>query len=529
MPLNSSVLLMDTARKRGDRVGVVAGSASRTFAEIADGSGRVATLLRTAGVGPGDAVAVLLPNTFEFVDCYFGVLRAGAVVVPLGTLLKRREIVHQLRNCGARALIVWDELRGEAEAAARDANLEMIFVAGTSAFDAALAACEPLAESYVDRAADDTALILYTSGTTGDPKGACLTHSNLTWSTHIVVEDILRLNGDDVIYGALPLAHVFGQIAILAAGVHAGARIVLVRRFDAQEALQLMRDGEITVFEGVPAMGIALLQAQRESGAPAPRLRVAYLGGQAIPVEVKREFETTFGCCVVEGYGLTETSAAVCVTPFGEAVPAGSVGRPIWGIEVGVVDDHDLPCAVGDVGEIVVRGHNVMAGYHARPDATADTIRGGWFHTGDMGRADDDGNFYIVDRKKDIIIRGGYNVFPREVEEVLYEHPGVLEACVIGVPHPELGEEVAAAVALRPGATATAEELKTHVKERLAAYKYPRIVALFETLPKGPTGKLLKRELDPGEVVARATTQAGGSAALRGDRPNGQGEAAAIA
>jgi long-chain acyl-CoA synthetase len=360
------------------------------------------------------------------------------------------------------------------------------------------------------REQQDTAVILYTSGTTGSPKGAELTHGGLNRNASAVV-DLLALGEDgEVILGALPLFHSFGQTSCLNASVSAGACLTLLPRFDPGNALKIIERDRVTVFQGVPTMYSALLHHADCGRYDVSSLKFCVSGGAALPVEVLRQFEETFGCTVLEGYGLSETSPVASFNHRGRPRKAGSVGTPIAGVEMKVVDDHGRDLSVGEVGEIVIRGHNVMKGYWNNPQATADAIDGdGWFRTGDMARMDEDGYFFIVDRKKDVIIRGGYNVYPREIEDVLYEHPAVREAAVIGVPHDELGEEVAAVVALKPGSSVAPEELRTYVKERVAAYKYPRHVWYVDELPKGSTGKILKRAIEIPKITPDSDGQAG--------------------
>jgi long-chain acyl-CoA synthetase len=290
------------------------------------------------------------------------------------------------------------------------------------------------------------------------------------------------------------------------AAVSAGASLALIPRFDAGRALAVVEGDGVTVFEGVPTMYAALLHNPDRERFDTGTLRACVSGGAALPVELLREFERAFGCVILEGYGLSETSPVACFNqPHMERKP-GSIGTPVEGVEMQLVDDHRQTAPTGQVGEIAIRGHNVMKGYWNRPDATADAIDpDGWFYSGDIARVDDDGYYFIVDRKKELIIRGGYNVYPREIEEILYEHPAVLEAAVIGVPHAELGEEVGAAIALKPAAAATESELRDFVKANVAAYKYPRHVWFVDELPKGPTGKILKRAIEP-SAVAHMTT-----------------------
>jgi long-chain acyl-CoA synthetase len=348
---------------------------------------------------------------------------------------------------------------------------------------------------------DDTAVILYTSGTTGKPKGAELTHMNLFRNADVSSRTTCEIAGGDVVLGALPLFHSFGQTVGMNSSLKVGACLTLVPKFDPGEALATMQRDGVTHFYGVPTMFGALLHHPERESYDTSALRTCITGGASMPVEVLRGFEEAFGAVVLEGYGLSETSPVASSNhPDMERKP-GSIGTPIEGVEMQVVDEDDNPVAQGEVGEIVIRGHNIMKGYWQRPDATEEAMKGGWFHSGDMARTDEDGYFYIVDRKKDLIIRGGYNVYPREVEEVLFEHPKIREAAVIGVPHDEWGEEIGAAVVLHDGEELPPEEVSSYVKERIAAYKYPRVVWFLDDLPKGPTGKILKREIEPPAAV----------------------------
>ncbi|MEV0188259.1 long-chain fatty acid--CoA ligase [Kitasatospora purpeofusca] len=486
--------LSDTARRYPDRPALRFGSAVTTYAELDAAASRVAGKLLAQGLTVGERVGVMLPNVPAFVTLYYGILRAGGVVVPMNPLLKAREIEHCLVDSGAARLFVYEGAVQEATAGAGTAGTTV------TAVDPALSWADDHLRIQAEalRGDDDLAVILYTSGTTGRPKGAALTHCNLGRNTEVVVETVIQLGPLDVLLGCLPLFHAFGQTCGMNAAVRQGTCLVLVPRFDPAVALALMDQLHVTVFQGVPTMFNALLhQPSSVTGSEAAGLRVCVSGGAALPTEVLHAFEARFGCAVAEGYGLSETSPVVTCNHVDRPRKAGSIGTPIKGVDVRLVDSAGGDVLPGEVGEIAVRGHNVMAGYWNRPDATAEAIPDGWFRTGDLARQDDDGYLFIVDRKKDLIIRGGYNVYPREIEEVLYEHPGVIEAAVVGIPHDTLGEEVGAAVVLTSDTQVTPEELQSYVKERVAPYKYPRELWILATLPKGPTGKILKRMIPP--------------------------------
>ena len=487
--------LITVARQQPEAPALRLDEAVMTYGQLDERTARVAGRLREYGLEPGDRVGIMLPNVPEFAVVYYGVLRAGGVVVPMNVLLKQREVAFYLGDSGAKLLFAWHGFAEEAAAGAAEAGAECVVVE-RDAFARLLEASGPDC-AVAERTGGDTAVILYTSGTTGKPKGAQLTHSNLSVNAD-VSKALFSLTNEDVVLGALPLFHAFGQTCGLNAAIAAGASLALIPRFDPGEALKVIERDRVTVFEGVPTMYAALLHHPGSGQADVRTLRVCVSGGAALPVELLRGFEREFGCVILEGYGLSETSPVACFNhPHRERKP-GSIGTPVEGVEMKLVDLHRRDAAPGEVGEIAIRGHNVMKGYWNRPDATAEAIdEDGWFYSGDIARVDEDGCYFIVDRKKELIIRGGYNVYPREIEEVLYEHPAIREAAVVGVPHADLGEEVAAAVALRPGVHATKSEIRDYVKANVAAYKYPRQVWFVDELPKGPTGKILKREIRP--------------------------------
>ncbi|SEE15526.1 long-chain fatty acid--CoA ligase [Streptomyces sp. TLI_105] len=488
---NLAGFLVETAGRQPERPALRLGEQVITYAELDERSARAAALLRSEGVRPGDRVALMLPNVPEFVVLYYGVLRAGAVVVPMNPLLKTRETEFHLADSGAVRLFEWHRAPGEGARGAAAAGVRHTAVEPT-AFAATLALHEPLPE-VADTDDEDMAVLLYTSGTTGRPKGAVLSHAGLRHNTEVNSVHIQRMTPEDVVVGCLPLFHIFGQVCTMSAAVRSGASLVMIPRFDPGAVLDAIARERATVFEGVPTMYAALLQHPSE--ADVSTLRMCISGGASLPVEILHGFERRFGCPVLEGFGMSETSPVVTFNHPDRPRKAGSIGTPIRDVEVRLLDDKGQDVAPGGIGELAVRGPNVMKGYWNRPEETEAAVPDGWLRTGDLARADEDGYLYIVDRKKDMIIRGGYNVYPREIEEVLHEHPAVALAAVVGIPHAELGEEVAAAIVLRPGAQVLPDELREYVKERVAAYKYPRRVWLVDALPLGPSGKILKREI----------------------------------
>jgi long-chain acyl-CoA synthetase len=490
--MNLAEILTTSAKRDPDHTALKLDDVEMSYRQLDQASARVAGLLAQKGFSPGDRVGIMLPNVPYFATCYYGVLRAGGVVVPMNVLLKKREVAFYLEDPGAQMLFAWEGFAGDAQAGAEQAGAQCVLVA-PGEFENVLAAADPR-EEMVDCQPDDTAVILYTSGTTGTPKGAELTHENLTRNCE-VARGLFDLGSDAICLGALPLFHSFGQTCGLNATIAGGGTLTLIPRFDPGKALEIIQRDQVNVFEGVPTMYGAMLHYPERESFETSSLQLCGSGGSAMPVELLRGFEEEFGCEVLEGYGLSETSPVASFNHRERERKPGSIGTPVDGVEMKVVDEDGNEVPQGEVGEIVIKGHNVMKGYWNRPDATAETIVDGWLHSGDMATVDEDGYFFIVDRKKDMIIRGGYNVYPREIEEVLYEHPDVREAAVVGVPHDDLGEEVGAAVALKHGAETSPEELRDFVKGQVAAYKYPRAIWFVDELPKGPTGKILKREI----------------------------------
>jgi long-chain acyl-CoA synthetase len=504
MSLNLATMLRESARAYPGKPVALFDGGRLAYAELDALSDRFAAGLRASGVAPGETVGLQLPNIPQFLIAYFGLLKAGCVGVPLNVLLKAPELAYCLGDAQVRALITWAGVADEAMKGAAEAGVSAVYVVNTPGVPEVpagrrfeeLLAVEPETPPLEQTDPGETAVIVYTSGTTGTPKGAELTHYQLYMNADTPGR-LFGIRDDDVVVVVLPLFHVFGLSSQLNVCVRFGATMSLVPRFDATKVLEVIQRDRVTVFEGVPTMYIALLQHPAIADYDVSTLRVGISGGAPIPAEVLDSFEETFGIVILEGYGLTETASTTTFNVSAAERKIYSVGKPVWGVEVQIWDDDNrpLPAGADHVGEIVIRGVNMMRGYFRNPEATAEAFAGGWFHSGDLGYCDEDGYFFIVDRKKDLIIRGGYNVYPREIEEVFYTHPAVAGAAVVGVPDERLGEEVKAVVELKPGAGATEQELLEYVKARVAAYKYPRMVELRADLPKGATGKILKKEL----------------------------------
>jgi long-chain acyl-CoA synthetase len=490
---NIAMTLVNTTGRYPGRPAIMLDEHTLRYRDLDGLSARVASWLRGRGISAGDRVGLMAPNTPEFAELYYGILRAGAIVVPMNPQFKSREVQYYLTDSGAALALAWHGVAGQAAAGAKGAGTDLVIIEPAE-FAGLLAGIDP-APAVADRAPSDTAVILYTSGTTGEPKGAELTHANLLSNVEVTRTTLLGLTPQDVVLGALPLFHSFGQTVAMGCAIASGACLTLQPRFDPVRALEIIKRDQVTVFMGVPTMYAAILHGADGGTGDVTSLRLCVSGGAAMPAELMRGFEKQFGCMILEGYGLSETSPVASFNhPDRERKP-GTIGQAIAGVQMRVQSDAGDPLPPGEIGEIAIRGDNLMKGYWRRPEDTAQTMTGGWFQTGDLGRMDPEGYFSIVDRKKDMIIRGGLNVYPREVEEVLYEHPAVAEAAVIGVPDPLLGEEVAAVVRLKPGASADPGELREHVKSQLAAYKYPRHVWIADELPHGGSGKILKRAI----------------------------------
>ncbi|RBM18803.1 long-chain-fatty-acid--CoA ligase [Prauserella sp. PE36] len=504
---NLAALLGSAAEKHPERTAIVLGAGRLSYAQLDGASNQVANLLVSHGVRPGDKVALSCPNLPYFTIIYFGILKAGAAVVPLNVLLKPREIAYHLDDSDAVAYFAFEGTTdlpiGEAAAKAFDETdgCRSLFVVPAAATGLPWAD-QPADFETVDVEDDDTAVILYTSGTTGQPKGAELRHRNMR-DNALAGKDLFAadMENPDTYLCVLPLFHSFGQTVIQNGAIAFGGTIVMLPRFDARAALDVMIEETVTFFAGVPTMYWGLLGALDDGvdvSALAANLRVAVAGGSALPGEVHKDFKTRFGVTILEGYGLSETSPVASFSVYGQEPRVGSIGVPIPGVEMRLINDDwsDVPDDPDAIGEIAIKGHNVMKGYHRRPEATHEAIRNGWFRTGDLAKKDTDGYYYIVDRAKDMIIRGGFNVYPREIEELLMTHPAVSLVAVIGVPHDSHGEEIKAVVVKHSDHDdVTEDDIVAWAEEHLAAYKYPRLVEFRDTLPMTATGKILKREI----------------------------------
>ena len=512
--LNLAVLLEEGAREVPTRTAIIFNDMKLPYAAVNAAANQVANGLVGLGIQPGDKVALTCPNLPYFPIIYYGILKAGAVVVPLNVLLKGREIAYHLADSDAKAYFCFqgtpDLPMGQFghEGFEQTPSCEHFFMitidpAGASPIEGTrtlgqLMYRQPPTFDTVMTHADDTAVILYTSGTTGQPKGAELSHSNMLLNARLS-DSMYEAQPDDVHLVTLPLFHSFGQSVQMNTGFYNKSALTLLPRFDADAALSIMQRDKVTIFAGVPTMYWAMLNHPNpekfDIAGIAANLRLAVSGGSAMPVEVMRAFGEKFGVQILEGYGLSETSPVATFNRLDRPAKPGSIGLPVWGVQGRLVDPLDQDVPLGEMGEILLKGHIVMKGYYKKPEATAEAMRGGWFHTGDLARMDEEGYIYITDRVKDMIIRGGFNVYPREIEEVMITHPAVSLAAVVGVPHESHGEEVKAYVILKPGQTVDEAELIDWCRGCMASYKYPRLIEIRESLPMTATGKILKREL----------------------------------
>ncbi|MGI6460558.1 MAG: long-chain-fatty-acid--CoA ligase [Candidatus Hydrogenedentales bacterium] len=510
MSLNLAHFLYLTAREHPDKTAIIMDDYRFSYQDVLTNARRVANLLQAKGIRRGDKVALMIPNAPQFPIIYYGILLLGAVAVPVNCLLKAHEIHYYLEDSDVRLFFTWVDFLEESikavEATLTCQHLVVVShpdghknpVAGES-FQRLLEEASPKFD-MVETMPDDTAVILYTSGTTGNPKGAELTHFNMFFNAYYTMHRVLYAAANDVALGVLPLFHSFGQTCVQNALFMAGGSMTLVPRFEAQRVLDVIQRDRVSIVAMVPTMYFWLLHEKRNGTYDLSSVRMAVSGGSALPVDTLVQFESEFGVRILEGYGLSETSPVATFNIIERPSKPGSIGLPIWGCEMRIRRNDGTFAEVGEVGEIVMRGHNVMKGYYNKQAATEEAFEGGWFHTGDLARMDDEGYFYIVDRKKDLIIRSGMNVYPREVEEILYGHPAVLEAAVVGVPDPARGEEVKAFICLKSGFSASADELQGYCRERMAKFKCPKSFEFLPGLPKGPTGKILKRHLRDGAI-----------------------------
>ena len=490
--VNLAGLGEENVRKYGEYVSLSFDGRELTNVDQQRNACRLANALSRRGVAPGDRVVVMLPNCPEVLQSYTAIARLGAVVVPVVFLLGPAEVRHILDHSGARVLITSPDLAWKAEGWDGTGIVVDGEAPGALAWEAIVPA-ESDAFATVERRPDDLAVILYTAGTTGQPKGVALSHANLVSNARSAAS-LYELDRTEWSLAVLPLSHSYG-LTLMNAGNILGTRSVLLRWFNPELVLETIERHRVQQMAGVPTMFVYLLNFPEADRFDTSSMKLWGSGAAPLPVEIVEPFEARFGGRLLEGYGLTEAAPVVSAHRYSGERRLGSVGQPIPGVQVAIVDDEDRRLRPGEVGEVCVSGPNVMLGYYRMPEETAKTVRGGWLHTGDMGRVDADGFLYIVERKKDLIIRGGFNIYPREVEDVLYAHAAVAETAVVGVPDPLMGEDVVAFVVQKAGATTTAEALIAFCQDRLAKYKCPKHVRFVETLPKSPIGKILRKEL----------------------------------
>ncbi len=511
--LNLSVILHDSAQRYPAKAAFTFMDSAFSYAQINEAANKVANGLKAKGIQPGDKVALSCLNIPAFPIVYFGILKAGAVVVPLSVLLKKDEIEYHLKDSEAKAYCCFtgtaDLPMGEMGYAACntvEACKHFFMIMPSPEMPSSIAGTETLHHLMQDQSssfemyqssAEDTAVIIYTSGTTGRPKGAELTHSNLMFNA-IISCGLRNATPEDIALIVLPLFHIFGMTVLMNAIIYKGGSSILLPRFDAATVLCLMQKHRVTVFAGVPTMYWGLLNytdPKFDYDSISKNLKICLSGGASLPVKVLEDFEKRFNVPVMEGYGMSEGSPVVTFNQLEIGRKPDSVGTPVWGVDVKLIDTDGVEVPVGEKGELLYRGHNVMKGYYKKPEETAKALQNGWMHSGDIAMKDEDGFYYIVDRTKDMIIRGGLNIYPREVEEVMIQHEAVSLVAVIGIPHNEMGEEVKAFVVLKENITISASDLITWTKEHIAAYKYPRHIEFLNALPMSATGKILKKEL----------------------------------
>jgi long-chain acyl-CoA synthetase len=495
--MNLAALGEENVRTYGEYVSLAFEGRELTNIDQQRAANRLANALGRRGIDPGDRVVVMLPNCPEVLQAYAGISKTGAVIVPVIFLLNAEEVRHILTDSGATLAITSPDLAWKLEGWSGSVVTVGGEVPGATPWEE-LIAREPDRFETVARTDGDIAVILYTSGTTGQPKGVALSHGNLVSNARSTAS-LYELDRERWALAVLPLSHSYG-LTLMNSGNILGTRGVLLRWFHPERVLETIQEYRVQSMAGVPTMFVYLMGLPDTDRFDTSSMLVWGSGAAPLPVEIVEPFEQKFGGRLLEGYGLTEASPVVSGHRYSGVRKIGSVGQPIPGVEVRIVDDGDRLLPTGEVGEVCVRGPNVMLGYYGLPDETARTVRDGWLHTGDMGRLDEDGFLFIVERKKDLIIRGGFNIYPREVEEVLYAHPHIAEAAVVGMRDPLMGEEVLAWVVPRAGAKLTAEDVIAFCQQRLAKFKCPREVRFLDALPKSPIGKVLRKQLRLGEV-----------------------------
>jgi long-chain acyl-CoA synthetase len=511
--LNLAVILEDSAKRYPSKAAFTFADTTLSYSQTNAAANMVANGLKSKGIKAGDKVALSCFNLPYFPIIYFGILKAGAVVVPLSVLLKHDEIEYHLKDSQAKAYFCFS---GSPELPMGEMGFKgfqkvtsckhffMIMpknempspIASTQTLGSLMAGQSPVFEMHQTKA-EDTCVIIYTSGTTGRPKGAELTHSNLLLNA-IVSSELMSSEPTDTQLIVLPLFHIFAMTVLMNAGLYKGVSSILLPRFDAETVFSLMHQHKVTLFAGVPTMYWGLVNytdPKFDYDSIAKTLKVCASGGASLPVKVLEDFEKRFNVPIIEGYGMSEGSPVVTFNQLKVGRKPGSIGTPVWGVEVKLVDTEGVEVPIGEKGELLYRGHNVMKGYYKKPEANASTLKDGWLCSGDIAVKDADGFYYIVDRTKDMIIRGGLNVYPREVEEVMIKHEAVSLVAVIGIPDEEMGEEVKGFVVLKEGKSVSEKDLVAWTKDHIASYKYPRSIEFLNALPMSATGKILKKEL----------------------------------
>jgi len=498
--MNLAQYLEDTAGKHPDKTAVRFEGQSITYRDLNSRCNQLANGLKDLGLAAGDRCMVMMPNRIQVITIYYALAKLGAVIVPVNFLFKKGELEHILADAKPTAFIGTEPHLGEIQAAMQIAFEPAIKIAGGEQANKEFLDLDSLFSNEDDFRlypvqGDDPLTILYTSGTTGVPKGVMLTHTNHASEARILAKMRGKLDPEVVVIGVLPLYHIYGITSVINVSLYMGCTIELLPHFDPEKVIEITQSENQTIFFGVPTMYNRLIQVAAQNPPQKTSLKFCVSGGASLPVEFLHRFEKLFNTKIFEGYGLTE--APVCVeNPYGRLTKPGSIGLPIPEFEAKIIDNDGQEAARGEKGELLIKGPGVMKGYLNRPDETNNTIRDGWLYTGDIARMDADNYIYIVDRKKDLVIRGGYNVYPREIEEVMYQMPEILEVAVFGAPHEDFGEEVAAVVVLQEGAAIGAEDIRDFVKQRVAPYKYPRLIQIVpDALPKSGTGKILKKEI----------------------------------